>query len=388
MGSVRLAPLAALVTAAALAAPAFAGDIVINQQGKALGNPRAGNPPAAGDFAGSQWEIVDETLDGVTYRIPDVPQPQTLPASAVKAVYHDPETIPADLARGRAAAERGDWAGARDSLSRVAKDAEALPWAKAEAAFLAADSFVGEGNAQEGEKALAAFKAAFPKSKWITTATARRANALMALEKIDEAKAEYASLKKLPGVSEDVGIESDFWLVWIDEQVAARRNDQNGLNNALKGYEALMQKLSGKSQYEGLARRAQVGRASCLILLGKAAEAKTELEKLAKESKDPRVLASIYNKLGLATWRAAPADKTQLRQALFHYLRVVTLYSDEPGTDEDCAEAMFHAGELFRELKDQGPDWLARARREWNDVIARYPGTEWSRRAKEALVSR
>lgn len=387
MGSVRLASLAALVTAA-LAAPALAGDIVINQQGKALGNPKAGNPPAAGDFAASQWEIVEETLEGVTYRIPDVPQPQKLPSSAVKAVYHDPETTPPDLVRGRAAAERGDWAGAREALARVAKDAEALPWAKAEAAFLAADSFLGEGNPQDAEKALAAFKSSFSTSKWVTAATARRASALMALEKIDEAKSEYASLKKLPGVSEDVGMESDYWLVWIDEQVAARRNDQNGLNNALKGYDALIQKLSGKSQYEGLARRAQVGRASCMIVLGKAADAKTDLEKLAKESKDPRVLASVYNKLGLATWRAAPANKAELRQALFHYLRVVTLYSDEPGADEDCAEAMFRAGELFRELKDQGPDWIARARREWTEVIARYPGTEWSRRAKEAIVSR
>ena len=390
MGSVhRLARLAIAAAGAAFAAaPAVAGDIVINQQGNPSGNTKASVPPQAGDYAGSSWEILDWTLEGVTYRIEGVPQPQTLPAAQVRAVYFDPDTVPPALAKGRALSDRGDYPGARDAFAGVQKDSEALPWAKSEAAFRSADSYVDEGNAAEAEKALAGFKSSFPKSHWVTTATSRRASALMALERIDDAKTEYASLKKLPGVPEDVAAESDYYLVWIDEQVAARRSDAAALQKVIRAYEDLIQKYSGKSQYDTLARRCQVGRASCLIQTGKADEAKDVLEKMAKEAKEPRVLAAIYNKLGTATWHSAKTDKAQMRQALFHYLRVVTLYGDAPGAEDDCAEAMFHAGELFKELREPGNDWAARARREWNDVVARFPGTDWARKAKEAIVSR
>lgn len=387
MGSVRRAPLA-LVVALALVAPALAGDIVINQQGKPLGNPKAAVPPGSGDYAGSSWEVTDETLDGVTYRIEGVAQSQTLPASSVKMVYHDPETVPPALTAGRQLMERGDFAAARDQLGRVAKDAEALPWAKQEAAYLAAESYLDEGNAPEAEKQLAGFKSAFPKSKWVTSATAARARALLALDKIEDAKSEFASLKKLPGVPEEIGVEADYSVVRIDYAVAVNKGDQAGLANAQKGFEALLQKTSGKSQFERTSRLAQIGRAACMTYLGKPADAKAELEKAIKDVKDARVLAAAYNALGTATWRAAAADKAQMRAALFHYMRVVVLYSEEPGTDEDAAEAGYHAGELFRELKDTAPDYPARARREWAEVASKYPGTTWALRSREAMAGR
>ncbi|MCE9635934.1 MAG: hypothetical protein K8T90_09530 [Planctomycetes bacterium] len=388
MGSLhRLVPFM-FVLAGALAAPAFAGDIVINQQGKALGNPKAGNPPSAEDFNGSQWEISDWTLDGVTYRIPDVPQPQTLGAASVKAVYFDPQSIPADLSKGKLLAEPGNGAGARESLARVQKDAEAMPWAKAEAAYRAAVTFLDDGNPGEAANALGAFKSSFPKSKWISTATEMRARALLALGKIEDAKGEFSSLKKMAGVPEDVVIEGDYWLIWIDEQVASNKGDPGVLTAVSKAYDDLITRLQGKSQFESLMRRCQVGRASCMILTGKPDAARDTLEKLSKETKDERTLAGIYNKLGTATWRAAPTDKAAMRAALYHYLRVVTLYGEAAGAEDDCAEAMFHAGELFRELKDQGADWPSRARREWSEVVSTYPGTVWAQKSKEALAGR
>jgi tetratricopeptide (TPR) repeat protein len=222
----------------------------------------------------------------------------------------------------------------------------------------------------------------------VTKATENRARVLLAMEKIDDAKTEFSSLTKLPGVSDDVKIEVEFWLVWIDEQVATRRNDQAALGGVLKAYEGLASKLGGKSQFEDLARRCQVGKASCQILLGRAAEAKTLLENLLKDTKDKRTLAAIYNKLGTATWRADTRNKDAQREALKHYQRVVTLYGDAQGAEDDCAEAMFHSGELFRELKDQGPDWAARARREWSEVVDQFPGSVWAQKSKEALAGR
>jgi TolA-binding protein len=390
MGSARLVLAACL--AALAAAPALAGDIVINAKGAPLGNPKASGavPPNAADYAGSEWEIVDDNLDGVTYQIPGVATPQSIPRANVREVFHDPANVPPELSKGTALLDRDDFDGARAAFGKVEKDPSLPPWARAQAAFMVARSYMAQSDAQNAEKEFAAFKSAFPKSVWVTSATEGRARALMALDKIEEAKAEFASLRKLPGVTEDVAVEADYWLVWIDEQVAASKTppDQAGLQAAQKGYESLMTKLQGKTQLDALYRRAQVGRASVLIALGKPADAKTELEKIIKDTKDPRALAGLYNKLGSATWRAAPSDKNEMKQALMHYLRVVTLYGDAEGTDEDCAEAMFHAGTLFKELKDQGPDWNLRARREWNDVVARFPGSPWARKAKSALNER
>lgn len=391
MGSARHIVLALLATglvAGSAAGTASAGDIVVNSSGKTEPVRDAGTPPSADEFGKSNWEIVDDNLDGITFHIADVPQLQSRKSDSIRAVYHDPANTPGELVRGRQLVERGDYADAREQLGRVQANPEALAWAKAEAAFRAADTFMDEGNAPEAEKALAGFKAAFPKSRWVTVATEHRARALMALDKIEDAKAEFASLKKLPGVSDDISTEADYWLVWIDMKVGMKRADQAAVTAALKAFDMLIQKLGGKSQFEILLRRCQSDRAACMVFTGKAAEAKAELEKLAAAAKDPRALASIYNQLGNATWRAATTDKDQMRAALFHYLRVVTLYGDAPGAEEDCAEAMFHAGELFRELKDQGENWRQRAVREWNDVIARFPGSDWARQAKQALSGR
>lgn len=388
MGSLRTRAAAAAAVAVALASSALAGDIIVNSNG--VGEPVKGanpNGPSADDFSKSNWEVIEENLDVITYRIGDIPQPQTRATDKVKAIFHDPTMAPQDLLKGIQLADR-DFEGARAAFAKVAKDPEAAPWAKAEAAFRSAGTWVSAGNPGQAEKDLAAFKASFPKSRWIPLATERRAQALMALERIDDAKAEFSSLKKLPGVAEEVGVEADFWLVWIDEQVALRRGDQAALAGVLKAYEGLITRVQGKTAFEAVLRRCQSGRASCMIALGKAPEAKVELEKLIKDTKDQRALASLYNKLGSATWRSAGQDKAELRQALYHFLRVVVLYGDVEGTDEDTAEAMFHAGELFRELRDQGSDWVQRARREWNEVIARYPGSDWARKAKQALNER
>jgi len=377
----------AAVVLAAPARPALAGDIVEYTDGKTGGNSRAGVPPKGDDFAGSNWEVVDWGIDKVTYKIEGVPQVQSVDASKIKDVYYDPQNVPQGLARGKSLADAGNSAEARETLDRVAKDSGAPPWARAEAAFVAAKTFADDGDSAGAVQALGEFKKAFKDSKWVLQATEIRANALLKLGKVNEARDEFASLKNIVG-SGDNALQVDYYLIWLDEKVAAKAKDQAGIQKAKSGYEALLTKLSGKSSMDVLARRCQVGVASCLIELGQHGEAKTLLEKMIKDANDQRVLAAAYNMLGTATWRAAPSKKEEMRQALLHYLRVVVLYGDASGAEDDCAEAMFHAGELFRELRDQGPDWMARARREWTEVKARFPGTIWAQKAEQALVGR
>lgn len=378
---------AALCTAAlaASASSALAGDIIYQTSGNPVGNAKAGNPPSQADFDGSEAEVLDWNLDKLTYRIPGVP-PQELPAAKVRTVAFDPRNIPADLRNGRAALDRGDFEAAAKSLDKALGAQQA--WAKADAAFLLADIPYLQGDAAAAEKTLAAFKQANPKSRWLGTASEHRARALLALNRAEDAKGEFTAMKKLPGASEELLTEADFWLAWIDEQVATAKNDAAAFANAAKGYEAIVAKLQGKASMDGLYRRAQVGRAACLIGMGKAPEAKDALVKVVAETNDPRALAAAHNKLGLATLRAAGTDKAQMKAALYHFLRVITLYGETPGAEDDKAEAHYQAGCLFRDLKEMGPDWMQRAQREWKDCVDNYPGSVWAKKSAEARVGR
>lgn len=378
-----LAPAAALLVA--LSAPAFAGDIIYQTSGNPVGNPKAGNPPAQGDFDASEAEVLDWTIEKVTYRLPGVP-PQELPSAKVRTIAFDPRNVPADLRNGKAALDRGDFEAAARFLEKAAGATQA--WAKAEAAFLLADIPYLEGDAAAAEKSLAGFKSAHPKSRWVGTASEHRARALLSLNKPEDAKGEFSAMKKLPGATDDLLVEADFWLVWIDEQVAAAKNDATGLGNAAKGYEAIITKLQGRASMDALLRRAQIGRAACLTAMGRAPEAKDALKKVIADSNDFRVLAGAWNKLGLATLRAAGADKAQMKEALLCWLRVITLYGETPGAEEDKAEAHYQAGCLFRDLKEMGPDWVQRAQREWKDCIDNHPGTVWAKKSAEARVGR
>ena len=376
---------AALLLAALPAGPALAGDLIFTHDGKCTGNTKASFPPAEGDYAASTAEIVEENVDKITYRLEGIPTLQSIDTARVKAIYHDPDSIPGELRKGNQALARDDFPGAREAFSKVSDP----KWARAEASWLAAQSWLAEGDGAAAEKALAAFKAENPTSRFVAKATEARARALLQLGKVEDAKTELRQLVKIPGLGEEATFEADYGLAWIDEQVAAQKNDAAGIAAAQKLYDALIAKLGGKAQYEALLRRCQVGRARCMLASGKAPEARDVLEKMAADTKQRRALAGIYNALGTATLRAAPAgDKEAQKQALLHYLRVVILYGEEPGAEEDCAEAMYHAGFLFRELKALGPDYGQRAVREWRELVDRFPGSAWATRAKNALAGR
>ena len=78
---------------------------------------------------------------------------------------------------------------------------------------------------------------------------------------VEDARSEFNAIKRAPGADEGASIDADYWLAWIDEQVAAAKSDAALFATALKGYEALITRLNGKSHYEARLRLAQVGRA-------------------------------------------------------------------------------------------------------------------------------
>ncbi len=384
--------------ALAVASPAFAGDIVFGKGNKKWGNPRANQPPAADDYDGSEFEIVEELLDKITYRIAGVATLQELPSADVVAIFHDPSTIPGGLDRGRRLVENGQADEAVEALAQVAGDARAPKWAQVEAAYRHGDALWAAGQNAKAAEALKAFLAKHANSRYVPDAT--RALAAVQLETGDVAAARETlnALKSMRGISESEKADVEYRLVVIDEQLARKSGDKAALEKVLKGYDTVLGLVRGKKEMATVEGLCTVGRASCLVGLARHAEAQPILEKIVAEAQDNAVRAAAHTLLGrsLVEQSAAEQNTTRYPEALLHFLRVVTLYSDASGVDDYVAESLFRAGQMFSELAPQNPkteeekaarsQGRSRAKREWADCDRRFPRSEWAKRARTALA--
>jgi hypothetical protein len=191
--------------------------------------------------------------------------------------------------------------------------------------------------------------------------------------------------------------EVDYWITWIDEQVASQANDKTGLAKALKGYETLGITLKGRKGMDGLRGKCQVGEASCVVALGRFADAQAITSKLVESNEDPLVRAGAYTLLGrsIVLQSAGSSDAAKNKEALLHFLKVITLYGNTPGAEEWMAESLYRAGMMFEELRptqaktdeDKAAVSMARARarREWSECVQRFPRSPWAAKAKVKL---
>lgn len=390
MRSTRLVLTASLF--ALLAVPALAGDIIVLTSGKVQGNPKAEAPFDAAEYAESTWTVVDERLDFIYYKLRGVNQTQKLPSKDVAQVLHDPSANP-QLARAAEAERQGDYAQARAQWESLAETN--APWAKAMGAYRAAATYWMEGRPAEAAAALEAFQKDHPKSLYVPQAIQMSARALQAQGKIEDARKAFASIKSLPGVSDASKFEADYWTTWIDEKIALSKGDQDGLKKARDAYKLLRGALTGKSDLESvlLAKRCQLGVASCQIAMGDWQEAKTDLERVIGSTKDKMTLAGAHTLIGNALIRenASGHDKSVYRKALDHFLRVATLYGDAPGAEDYHAESLYQAGQMFMELrptKEQDAEkkkrWESYARNEWRQCQRLYPGSHWAQESARA----
>lgn len=390
----RIARLVLTASLFALAAsPAFAGDIIALRSGKMQGNPRAGSPPAAGDFAGSTWTVVEENLDFITYKLAGVSQRQKVPASTVAKVYHDPSSGPSEMIRALEAEGTGDFTSARGLWERMKEDPR--PWAQAMGSFRAARTYWMEGQPGEAANALRTFQNTYKNSWYVPQAIQLSARALQAQGKIAEARTAFASIKKLAGVSNAKKNEADYWITWIDERLARSKNDVAALKKALTGYQSLKGKLGGLSDPESklLATRCELGMSSCMVAMGDWEKAKSDLERIISQSTDGLTLAGAHTLMGSALIKSNSKthDKEIYRSALWNFLRVACLYGSADGAEDYHSEALYQAGQMFMELRPTGATekeketkkrWESYARNEWRECQRLYPGSYW---AKESL---
>jgi tetratricopeptide (TPR) repeat protein len=380
-----------------LATPALAGDIIVLKSGRKYGNPNSNVPPTESDYAESKMTIVEENLDKIVFRLEGVPTPQELEAGNIDVTYHDPSLAPTALLRGKRLLGSGQYEDAFAMFEEVTGDARAPKWAQAEAGYRLGEVLWMAGALDDAAKAFDSFLGTWKKSKYVPSAT--QANARIKLEKgdVEGARAAFAALKKMSGLPEAESLEIDYWINWIDEKVALQKNDKAGLEKALKGYENLARSLKSRKGMEDLHGKCLVGAISCKLGLGQHAEGQADATKVVEEYKDPLVRAGAHTLLGRAIvlQNAGSNDKAAYKTALLHFLKVVTLYGNEPGAEEWMAESLFRSGELFNELRpaqakteeDKAAVLMARlrARREFQECIQRFPRSEWAQKARRAM---
>ena len=372
---------AAAALAAAFCAGAFAGDIIVLTDGRTLGSPHPSDPPSAADFASSNVAVTDETMDGVVYRLTGVPTKQTAARAQVKAVLHDPATVPADLTNGLALIAGGQFDDGRAKLVAVARNAALPAWVQAEAAFRHAEAYATEGNAGAAERALAAFALERSRSRHALGAKRLRARLLLDLGREEDAKAEYESAAHVTGATDDEVLAARFLAAWAGARPALRSGDAAALAATAKTFDELRPRGAAQG---ALAARCQVAKAAC-------DGATDALAAVVAGSEDAFVLAVGHTLLADAARRRAGAakDRSLLEDAQERYLRVVLLYRDAEGAADFVAAAQFHAGEVFLLLarEDSDADAKTGARREWEDLVRRAPRSEWARKARAALAA-
>ncbi len=384
-----------------LAAPAVAGDVIVLKGGRTLGPPKASVPPTDEDYAKSNITIVEENLDKVVFKIAGVPTPQNVKAADVEETFHDPSTSPPSLTRGKRLLAGGQNEDAYALFEQVGGDKRAPKWARAEAAYRMGEALWRAGALDDAAKAFDGFLSSWPTSKYVPTATQANARIKLAKGDVAGARAAFTALGKMSGLPDAEKLEIDYWINWIDEQVALQKGDKATLGKALKGYEALARSLKSRKGMEDLYGKCQVGAISCLLGLGRYADGQSAATKLVEQNTDALVRAGGHTLLGRAIvlQNAGSNDKVQYKAALLHFLKVVTLYGNEPGAEEWMAESLYRAGELFNELRptgaaaDDDKDKVKaaitmarqRARREWRACVQRFPRSPWAEKARRSL---
>jgi len=374
--------LAALALAGALSGTAFAGDVIRLADGRALGTPQAADPPSAADFAASGLTVLEENLDGVAYRLAGVATRQTLTRDKVKSVAHDPSSVPAELTEGLALVGKGKFDDGRAKLVAVARNAAVPAWAQAEAAFRHAESYASEGNATSADRALATFELERSRSRFVLDARRMRARLLLDAGRDEDAKAEYDAASRAQGANEDEVLAARFMAAWTGARGALRGADAAERAAAAKTFDEMRPRGGA---HPALTARCDVAKAACTG----AADA---IVAVVAASDDPFVLAVGHTVIADAARRrgAEKKDRAALEDAEERYLRAALLYRDAECAQDFVAAAQFHAGEMFVQLAPEDAAGAAearsRARREWEDLVRRFPRGEWARKARAALA--
>jgi len=300
--------------------------------------------------------IDSATWEEIKYKLANLPAQQSIRADQVERFERSDE--PGELARGKAALDRGQYA---DAVAELQKGADRAIPHSSECAY-----FVGVANLAWGAEqrakladAVAAFRAMIekytPQKDWFVPLAVRGlGEALLAQDKAGEAQAEFERLRKDPWTRrwETDGIEGVGWCY-----LHGKRWEDAG--------KQFFQAVRGGS------RKAHVGYAKSQTGRGRPADALKTLEEqfFSKTPQFDRVEAMARNAAGEA-YEAQKGDDV-LWEAVYQYLWVPAIYGAYRAEE---AKALERAGALLEKLgaKEDAARVLGRLRE-------KYPG--WGKSA-------
>jgi tetratricopeptide (TPR) repeat protein len=374
---VKSLALAILPALACLAGPLRA-DTIHMQDGSRLENVR----------------VLKESLKEVEYRVARVSAPQTMEAAKVRSIEYS--STPSEYKEGLAKLEEGALGLAAGYFLAAAEDEEVIRHVRADARVRQADALNENGDLQQAIEAYDLLLREHPDTRHLARALLGRGKALLRAQRVDEARQAFETLKSestAKGLGERYALEAEFHLLWILQQ-------QGKGEQAVKGYEALLERAGGS--YQGIANKCSVRLGRAKLEAGRLDEAKALFQdiidsRLEMDARD--VAAESFIGRGRCRFAEAQAamDKAEAlavandkvkadavrgdaqeawRDARLDFLRVVVSYPDVQSAQ---AEAMYWAAQCYLNLDEEA------AQREAGRLLKsaqRYENSQWGKKAK------
>lgn len=384
MRSVNSAAVAAAVLLACAQA-ALAGDFVQRKDGSYTPAIK-GDSPDPTDFDASTWQVVDASIDEISYTIQvnGKAMAQKLKAADVMEVVLDPRKYPQPHWKDAASLDQsGDHVNAAAKFRAIGMAKQVHPVVRQKALLNAARSLAAIGDAKSVAAADAAYDELlkeFPTTFYSRALGRDRWQMWMDAGNEEKAKAAIDWLLKLPGVTEADTLEARFALNTIALRRCVAAKDQGGIQKCLDEYKAIAAGAAGKS----VKNLALIGQGNCLLELGKTTDARVIFEDISENGSGNSLLAAAFNGLGECWYRQG--DVKGFIEARRCFLRTVLLYSD--GTaGELVARALYCAGDCFLRVQDGGDAWKDRARENLHSCYSRFPNSPWADRARKLYPS-
>lgn len=317
----------------------------------------------------TEVEVLDETLEGVRYRIKNVRQIQTLPAEKVLAVEY--AKVPEDYEIAQDNMDAGAFQAAAELFLAAAQDASRKKGLAAKCYLLAGDAYLKAGLYEDAMRVFDDLVAKFPESRYAPEARLKKGIALVKSGQAQRARQVFSALEREAGkVGARWALEAKLQLLRLDEAKDPKA--------ALEAYEGLLKEAGSKYPTVAHAARLRIGRV--LTALGRYDEAIAAFrEILAKRSDLPReIVAGAFNGLGTALRSKPNATPEELKEALYAHLRVFVSY---PDVVDEQPEALYGAGKCFQKVPVQD----AEARAQWalGKVVREYPNSVWAKKARQ-----
>lgn len=363
---------ALVVGALSLTTPAQ--DVIVKRDGSQL-PPDGGRP----------LEVKSETVKDVTYQLQGIPAPLRIPSSQIRTVRYAKQ--PPEFRDAENAFAQGDYETAiplyEGSLTRKAR----YKWLEQYARFRIGQSLANVGDNPGAAKAFRELLDAVPNTRFLAPAWLGILRAEAAGGKKNDAAFKKAAKSFESAIQKhDLGKSWAFEIDYL-ELLMMQARGESGVTDAAR---TLTNRA--KDDNPSVAKRAQILVGLSLLDSGDLKEAKAFFSDVLKDATQEQygVRASAYAGLGECIFKGGSDKQTShLPKARDLFLRSIVIADKHPEEVDRAVvgRSLFYAGRCFALLKrdenEKANNPTRHARRLFQEVEKRFPGTELAKRALE-----